>query len=288
MTSLVQAVIVGDVQKISALISEGAIVDVVEDNSTPLCIAAENGNIYVARELLDHGASIDSIECGNNALNLACMEGKIDMVEFLISRGASVNIKGSIGGNTALHYAAETGSVDILRCLLEAGAIITERNDNMDTAVMLTVYYGNLEALKYLHQQGASLLDVTEDGETLLLSAISNEQKEIADWLLKQEGISFKDRNTMTGDTALHIAAGNGDTDMMKYALDNGCNIDEENNDGESPIIKAVMEDEAEAVLWFLSHGATIKDSDAILSQIEDNENPELLEQIGSFLSGKQ
>jgi hypothetical protein len=81
------------------LIANGADIHAIDSNgSTPLHIAALNGNIKVARILLNSGAEIDPVNVyGHTPLISVCSydlhQGNLkEMVDLLISAGASVKI----------------------------------------------------------------------------------------------------------------------------------------------------------------------------------------------------
>ena len=61
---------------------------------TPLHIAAEEGNIEVAKILLENNANVNAEGMGKlTAFHLACMQGNCDMAMLLVNHGADVNLK---------------------------------------------------------------------------------------------------------------------------------------------------------------------------------------------------
>eukprot|EP01083_Nonionella_stella_P228962 810965_1 len=65
--------------------------------------------------------------------------------------------------------------------------------------------------------------------DTVLNRAVQNQKYTVVDLLLK-EGASINKQNSLNGDTALHIAAANGDTEIIKI-LRTVCNNESENSE---------------------------------------------------------
>jgi ankyrin repeat protein len=78
---------------------------------TPVCIAAQTGDIAAVQTLLEHGASLTAVtEHGYSVLMLAVQAGHTDVVKLLLSSGGSsgqpaLNVNAATTeGSTALHY----------------------------------------------------------------------------------------------------------------------------------------------------------------------------------------
>lgn len=115
----------------------------------------------------------------------AASQNRIDIVRSLLDEGTDPNEIDSLG-NTALHTAAEGGYWDIARLLLEKNASPTIKNANDSIPLHL--------AVKKRHHQVARLLLECENS----LMNYSNKQM----------------------DSPIHIAARNGDLDMVNLLLE--------------------------------------------------------------------
>jgi hypothetical protein len=86
----------GDTEKVKQMLNKGVNVNFQDSSTrhkTPLTLAAQEGNVEIAKLLLDHGADIDGRQYGNwTALTVAVYFDKPSMVEFLLNHGARVNI----------------------------------------------------------------------------------------------------------------------------------------------------------------------------------------------------
>ncbi|WP_173862896.1 MULTISPECIES: ankyrin repeat domain-containing protein, partial [unclassified Wolbachia] len=143
----------GNIQEVNSLISEGAKVNVKDqDNKTPLHWAAEKGHKEVVEALLDKGANVDAEdENGDTPLDLATTQdirtllqntdellkaagrGDIDTVNDLINQGASVNATDQ-DGKTPLHCAAKNSHEEVVEALLgKDGIDVNLADKNKDT-----------------------------------------------------------------------------------------------------------------------------------------------------------
>ena len=109
------------------LIEKGAKVDGATKNSeTPLCYAAWEGHLEVARYLIEKGASVNP-NCGYTTPLFNSIRGDhYKVAELLISKGAAVNVRGE-HGYTPLHTAVEVGDAKLVQLLLAHGADINAR-----------------------------------------------------------------------------------------------------------------------------------------------------------------
>ena len=64
------------------------------------------------------------------------------------------------------------------------------------------------------------------------------------------------------GSTALMIAAYKGHTDIVELLLNNGAQIETQNNDGDTALMRAVINNSIDAALVLLVHGANIEAED--------------------------
>jgi len=90
---------------------------------TPLCTAAANGHIAVAKVLIAGGASLEyTAEVEFTPLHSAAAGSQPDMVRFLITAGADMAAREESYAQTPLHLAARHGFTPCVAALVELGA----------------------------------------------------------------------------------------------------------------------------------------------------------------------
>lgn len=123
-TALYLAAERGDLDAVSRLIEQGAVIDA-RDNCrwTPLMRAAQNGHLPVVRELLATGAELNAQDKeGYNALILSVITAQQSVVEYLLEQGIERDVQDDKLGWTALMWAAKEGRVELVGLLLDKGA----------------------------------------------------------------------------------------------------------------------------------------------------------------------
>ncbi|KAL4897600.1 ankyrin repeat-containing domain protein [Aspergillus ambiguus] len=244
------------------------------DGRTALSIAAETGDINMAKLLLAHGASVHirqySRNCrdcdlhpfymaGRNPLHWAAGEGHPDMVELLLEYGANPNSANSIG-RPALQEAIWQDDVRSVRLLLDNGADVNFRNFYHGwRPIHAACDYNRIELIHVLLEY-KPLLDVNVEfwGErkSPLQYAVVNRNLEIMKAFLSND--ADPDKNGMwENNTALHIAAAAGWLDGIKLLLSYGASIDPMDAYlRETPLHKAARNLETDACQMLCARGA--------------------------------
>ena len=90
---------------------------------TPLLDATRRGDVAAVRSLLKDGADPDVAEGdGLTALHLAAQEGNLEIAKLLIGGGANVEAKTRIGASTPLHLASAGAHTSVVLALINSGA----------------------------------------------------------------------------------------------------------------------------------------------------------------------
>lgn len=183
---------------------------------------------------------------GTTPLIAASIARNLTAVEVLCKRGAKLDIR-EINGNTALQHASKHSYNQIVDTLIRSGADINNRNIAGETALINAVYSdNNLTVVKYLIINGADLNSQDVDGWTALMAAAHGGDNELVSLLIK------------TGaDTHLVNNKGLRNCDIAKihnhvttmYLLDKD-SIREQNESGETCLMRAVHEKDENAVLF--------------------------------------
>jgi ankyrin repeat protein len=113
-------------------VSAGAIAGKVDDpvradGTTPLQMAAFDGDVGAAKRLLKAGANVRATNVyGVNAMQLAADSANTDLIALLLKAGADPQSPNA-DGETALHLVARAGNVEAAKLLLKAGAKVDPR-----------------------------------------------------------------------------------------------------------------------------------------------------------------
>ncbi len=152
--SLIAAVKAGDLDRVRALIAAGTpldeqvpVIGSVDDNYTPLGLAARDGHVEIARVLLAAGADphrIIGLMYGTS-LHDAVYFGRSEIVRAIIDTRESVpelDVQGPYNGLSALHDAVWHGHAETVQALVEAGAALHLKSHTGLTPRDLAIEYG--------------------------------------------------------------------------------------------------------------------------------------------------
>ena len=124
-----------------------------------------------------------------------------------------------------------------------------------NTPMVAAIRAGELDRVKSLAADGASLNTVTEAG-TPLMVAVAQQQDRIA-WYLLSEGAN-PDLSTGDGETALMVAAGQGSRRLVQLLLSAGARVNAADAAGSTPVIRAAQNGHLSVVKVLLAAGANV------------------------------
>ncbi|XP_024967317.1 potassium channel AKT1-like isoform X1 [Cynara cardunculus var. scolymus] len=164
------------------------------------------------------------------SLCFAALRGDDLLLHKLLKRGLDPN-ESDNNGRTALHIAASKGNENCVLLLLDYGA---DPNcaDSEGMVPLWEAITGNHERVIGLLAENGAKLSSADVGK---LSCFAAEQNNF-DWLkkiIRHGGDITRARDD--GYTALHVAVCEGNTEMVKFLLGQGANIDQQDNHGWSP-----------------------------------------------------
>ena len=236
--------------------------------TTPLIIAARNGNLESVKILLRYKADIEArgtlkvytgeVGEGCTPLLAAALAGHLDVVELLIERKAEVDSTTSTFP-TLLGTAAFNGHLDIVSCLVEHGADVNARHDNRSTPLMITCYNGHMNVATYLVEHGANIHLQDEDGDTCLHYASERGHVEVVSKLLAvgaKENQDYVNARNNSGTTPLMITCSNGHVNVATYLVEHGANIHLQDKNGATCLHYASERGHIEVVSKLLAVGA--------------------------------
>jgi len=180
--------------------------------STPgeaLFRAIENGDGAEFARLLDSSVSVaEKNRLGETPLYVAAEKGQIEMARALIARGADARAR-TPNGETVLHAAAMIESAALTSALVEAGAEVNAANNDGETPLQWAALTGTFLAVKALADAGADLnVQDARQGNTPLHAAVAHDDIVLIHFLLSRN-VRTDIRNNQ-GLTALELAQSRG------------------------------------------------------------------------------
>lgn len=174
---------------------------------TPLHSALQGNNTRTMRLLLDAVQDPNAKPRDRPLLLSVADTGRADLVRSLLDRGADPRARPA-EGETALHRAAAKGGAELIRMLVEAGLDPNTEDHKQQTALHVAASNGNAGGVLALIQAGAKLEVADAEGYSPFLLAAKMGQEAVLNVLL-DHGADIRARD-LRGGTALTLAAGHG------------------------------------------------------------------------------
>lgn len=223
---------------------------------TPVHFAAHLGSSHLVKLLVDGKAHLDtSCSEGNTPLMCAARQNNTSAANYLIAKKAHLN---SVNNNgwTALIWCAINGCEDVATALLTSSANYLKSDNEGRTACMWAARHGHLSMVETLLANGLNLLQADEAGLTVYDHA--QEQLEMRSMIAAVQEVNEE----------LQAAARNNDYDGVKRAIEEGANLNVEDEDGWTPLMWAALHQSLDMVQLVIRHGA----------------NPNLIDERGEVL----
>ncbi|MDR2978513.1 MAG: ankyrin repeat domain-containing protein [Rickettsiales bacterium] len=127
-------------------------------DSNALHDAARNGELETVRYLIKEGVNINSADkSGWTSLHHAAYGGSSRVVQYLINNGANIHAEDTVCGRKPVHIAARESHIGIMKLFLNKGTRISDAGGNSWTLLHYVAWTGNLEAAKFLINEGADI-----------------------------------------------------------------------------------------------------------------------------------
>jgi ankyrin repeat protein len=154
---------------------------------------------------------------------LAAAEAADHAAAVALLKGADVNARGPDGA-TALLWASYNGDVDLVKRLIAAGADVNATNDFGAFALSEAAMTGSAPIIEALLKGGANVEATNKEGETALLEAARSGHVDAAKELLKA-GADINVTEQWGGQSPLMWAAAQSQAEMVKFLIANGANV---------------------------------------------------------------
>lgn len=190
----------------------------------------------------------DELTDGEKSLFSAIEKEDITLVKSLINSGIDMNT--IIDNNRIpLRLAIKKNNYNLVYELLKLGSEVNKNKQSYESTLGMACYSSNSKIVDLLINQGA----VKRDYEDLIDNAILGNNLEVLEFLLSK-GFKMSTKSLKRWDTVIR----NGNPLMLKYLIDNGCEIQARNDRGESIISKAALYGKLEIVKYLIQCGADV------------------------------
>lgn len=186
-----------------------------------LISAIETRNSTMVEQLLDRGVPANT-GADVHALNLAIRMHDVEIVRLLLLFGADPNIPGDITRKTPLYMTVEESFLDGASMLLKYGASPNVTGD-LDSPLALSVATNQFALTRLLLTYGGEPSHMMNDGDTLLIKAISQKASRKTIDLLLEYGADSNGKSR-EGKTPMFDAIQTGRPDIVSTLLDHGAN----------------------------------------------------------------
>jgi ankyrin repeat protein len=174
---------------------------------------------------------------GKTALMIAAKSGNAGLVKKLLEAGADARAE-NVNGGTPIMFAAIDGDIETIETLIQAGSEVRTRGSNGWSALMVAAAKGHVDATRLIINAGADINTVDIYLWTPLHRAAYENRIKVVEILLEQESIDIQLRDDH-GATALHHAAGNGNTEIVRLLIAAGADSEMIDSDGRTAAIYA-------------------------------------------------
>ncbi|RDD41572.1 Transient receptor potential cation channel subfamily A member 1 [Trichoplax sp. H2] len=258
-----------------------------------LHLAANNGNIDIAKLLLNHGTKIDSLDEDNyTAMHYAALGNHADMITFLheqyenirdfklekdrnnyitiqqkgyievscklLNLGANISVVDT-EKRTCLHFAIYSPDTNILQMLLKNGAasLINNQDSEGYTPFLASVRNRDSKVMNLLLDHGANAATLNKNGDNFLhLSAIHNCYSKTVEVLLRCG--AYVNTCDIMGNTPLHDAAEANQMAVVETLIEQKAAVNYTNRKLETPLHLACKQNALNAVKILIANHADI------------------------------
>lgn len=258
----------GNVEIMEHLLKLGAKTNLRDDKGfTPASFAAANGqtNTKVYDICVREGANLatDLDLEGANALLLAVPYDteKLELTNYFTAKGVDLNSMDK-NGNTAFDYAAKLGNIALLNKLILNGVPHTH-NAFIMASKGTRSHSNNLTLYKYLEDIRLKPTTLGKNGENVLHAIVTKEkQGDIIDYFISK-GVDINQADNDGNTPFMNAVSSNSDVNVIRMLLPKVQNINHANRKEITALHLAVKNNSPEIVGLLISQGANINLSDA-------------------------
>ncbi|MAU75807.1 MAG: hypothetical protein CL831_02910 [Crocinitomicaceae bacterium] len=265
------------------------------DGRTYIFWAAYRDNLEIMQYLIDNGAKTDVIDShGYSLMNFAAVTGQLNpkLYDFCISNGADVTREKNHDGANAMHLLApfmQDGTM--IDYFVSKGISLESIDDRGNGIFNYAVRRGNIDLLEMLIALKVPYQFTNSEGGNSMIFASQGTRGHTNSLelfqFLEKKGID-PNVSTESGTNPLHsLAFKSEDTEVLRYFVNKGVKVDQQDAQGSTPIINAAHRNNLAYLSFMVEHSDDInvvnkKGLSAFMAAIQYN-SPEVV----SFLIQK-
>ena len=235
------------------LVELGANVNLPINDTTPMHIALDNGELEIVKYLVKNGAdpSYVAVGCRKSAFKKAIDSGNKDLANLMIENAVDTKKLLAFALNESIYLKDAVAA----KLLLSMGADVNA-TDEFGSPLINAASLNQPKICKLLIDEGADVNVIDRFGITPLTIALSNKSPETVGLLL-DAGVDV-DAVDGSGNTPLVNAIIHNQTKNLQLLIDAGVDVDAVDEFGKTPLINAVFHNRPEILQLLIDAGANV------------------------------
>lgn len=221
-----------------------------ETGTTPLLLAASLGKVDIVKALMDKKADLMASDLeGDNVLMMAISQNHLDVVQILLNATDSVDpdVPNKIG-QTPLMKAVSKNNGEVVQKLLELKVNVNATSQAGKTALVEAVEKKHMDLADTLLSAGAQASIADSRGRTVLFPAAFRCDTVMLQKLLDANADPLAKAKQVGTALMMAVESPCFKQEALKLLIDHGCPVDGSNEQGETALMRAVLENNADAV----------------------------------------
>lgn len=229
-----------------------------KNGETPLHKAVLGGNLDVVRLLLESGADANISDDTGRTPALLPVSGsdRYEIFRVLLEHGASFSLTDK-NGNGIFHVASESGyEKKLLEFFLQSNIPVDKKNNKGVTPLSIAVERKNPEHILFYTKNGADINSYDNAHSSPLTKALSDDSCEMTKLLVTKASVGLRDEHK---NSLLEIAVmQKASLESISYLVSLGSDLNAQNDNGDTALFFAALQNRKDVGELLLSHGADI------------------------------